>query len=166
MNRLIQGFLLLVLFSVNSFAATPSVYTASTKGNFDKVYKHVYNALENNRLFVVFEPDIGANLSRFAKRWGENYNRNKLDRIKAMVFCNAWYANEVSNKAAHMTAMCPLHITLTHKAGITSVHFVRPDFVARGTKAESVAKELTEMVIKAINEGIQSYKTGKGKKQK
>ncbi|MCK4709258.1 MAG: DUF302 domain-containing protein [Gammaproteobacteria bacterium] len=155
MLKLIQVLLVTLLFSFNSYAESP-VYTASVKGDFNKVYQHIYKSLESNRLFVVFEPDIGSNISGFAKRWGDNYNRNKLDRIKSMVFCNGWYANEVSNKDVNMTALCPLHITLTHRDGVTSVHFVRPDLIAKNSKAASVARELSELVIKAIKAGIKS----------
>jgi uncharacterized protein (DUF302 family) len=149
-------FLLFFIVHANIHASEATVYSTSVKGDFDQTYKNVYQALEKNRLFVVFEPDIGSNLSTFAKRWGKDYNRNKLDRVKSMVFCNAWYANQVSNKAVEMMAMCPLHITLTHHAGMTSIHFVRPDAIAKGSKAESIARELTELVIKSIQEGIQS----------
>jgi len=151
---------LYLLFFLSFYAhATPdNIYTASVKGDFDRTYKAVYQALENNRLFVVFEPDIGANLSGFAKRWGEDYNRNKLEHFKAMMFCNGWYANQVSNKDVKMTALCPLHVTLTHKNGLTSVHFVRPDRVARNSKAAAITQELTELVIKAITEGLANSK--------
>ena len=157
MNKCIQT-ALLFLISINLSQASDAVYTASAKGDFQKIYKQVYQSLENNRLFVVFEPDIGSNLSGFSKRWGENYNRNNLEQIKSMIFCNAWYANEVSNIDPRMTAMCPLHVTLTHKKGVTSVHFVKPSYVAKGTKAEAVAAELTQKVIKAINEGLGTSK--------
>ena len=151
------SFIAAFVFSFSACAA-PSVYTESVKANFDLVYKNVHDSLESNRLFVVFEPDIGANISRFAERWGDNYNRNKLDRIKSMVFCNGWYANEISNMDTQMTALCPLHITLIHRDGQTSINFVRPDAVAEGSKAEPVAHELTELVIKAIKQGIAASK--------
>ena len=154
MNKLLQIIFLVLLVSGQSQAASTSVYTASVEGDFEQNYKHIYQALENNRLFVVFEPDIGVNLAGFAKRWGEDYNRNKLDRIKSMVFCNGWYANQVSNADPNMLALCPLHITMTHKDGVTKVLFVRPDVVAKGTKAEKIAGELTQGVIKAIKEGL------------
>ena len=149
--------LLLIICSLtfsSSLLANSSIYTSSVQGDFDKVYQHIHDSLENNRLTVVFEPDIGSNISRFADRWGDNYNRNKLDRIKSMVFCNGWYANEISNKDINMTALCPLHITLTHQKGRTTINFVRPDMIAKGSKAETVARELTDLVIKAITEGI------------
>ncbi len=43
------------------------------------------------------------------------YNRSKLSAIRSMVFCNGWYANQVSNKDPHMLALCPLHMTLIEK---------------------------------------------------
>ena len=58
----------------------------------------------------------------------------------------------------HTTVLCPLHITLTHRDRQTSVNFVRPDSIAKGSKAEAVAHELTELVIKAITEGIGASK--------
>ena len=124
------------------------------QGDFDVVYKNVHDALEKNRLFVVYQIDIGAKTSRFAEKWGENYNRNKLDRIKSMVFCNGWYANELSNKDVQMMALCPSHLTLTHHDGTTSVNFVRPDIIAKNSKTEALAHDLTELVIKSITEGI------------
>lgn len=134
-------------------AAQNSVYQAEVKADFDVTYKNVYTALENNRFFVVFEVDIGANLANFGSKW-KDYNLNKLDRIKSMVFCNGWYANQVANADPDMLGLCPLHITMTHKDGITKVLFVRPDVVAKDTKAESVTKDLTQDVIKAITEGL------------
>jgi uncharacterized protein (DUF302 family) len=134
-------------------ADTSAVYVAEVKQDFETTYKQVYQSLENNRFYVVFEPDIGANLAGFADKW-KDHNLNKLDRIKSMVFCNGWYANQVSNADPDLLVLCPLHITMTHKDGVTKVLFVRPDYVAKGTRAEQIAKELAEDVIKAINEGL------------
>ena len=157
MTKALLALLLVFSFSFNVYADAP-VYTASVEGDFDQVYQNVHKALENNRLFVVFEPNIGKRLSRLAEKWGENYNRNKLDQFRSMVFCHVWYANEISNKDPSMTALCPLHITLIEKGGVTSINFVRPDVVAKGSAAEPVASELTELVIKAIAEGIAASK--------
>jgi len=92
-------------------------------------------------------------VGRFGKHW-DNYNQNKLERIKSMVFCNGWYANKMSNVDPKFLALCPLRLTMTYKKGVTSVYFVRPDFVVKGTKAEPVAKEITEGVIEAIQQGM------------
>ncbi|MDH5649379.1 MAG: DUF302 domain-containing protein [Gammaproteobacteria bacterium] len=137
-----------------SVQADSAVYKNSVNQDYDVVYKEVLASLEKHRFFVVLEPDVGENLKGFAERWGEDYNQNKLERIRSMVFCNAWYANSVSNADPDMLALCPLHISLIHKKGVTTVLFVRPDYVARRSKAREIAKELTQAVIAAIEEGL------------
>lgn len=153
--RLILVFI--AMFYVGQLAAqSPSIYEARVQAGFDETYRAVYKALEDARFYVVFEPDIGRNLAGFKTKWGENHNRNKLERIKSMVFCNAWYANAVSNADPTYLALCPLHVTLTHKHGMSSVLFTRPDFIAQGSRAESIAKELTRDVIAAIDKGVKA----------
>lgn len=135
-------------------AANDSVRVWSVDKTLDVAYKVIYGHLESNNFYVVFEPDIQGNISGFAERWGENYNRNELEGIRAMVFCNGWYANQVSNADPEMLAMCPLHITLIQQLGKTRVLFVRPTMVAAGSKAEPVAKDLEENVVKAIDAAV------------
>lgn len=77
-----------------------------------------------------------------------------LEGIKSMVFCNGALAIKISNADPTMLALCPLHLTLTQKAGRVSVLFVRPGVIAQGSKAEAPVKELEEKVIKAIESGL------------
>ena len=135
-------------------APEPRIYKKTIKADFTETYKKVFSALENNGYFVIFEPNIGKNLSNFAQRWGKDYNKNELEAIRSMVFCNAWYANEVSNLDPDMMALCPLHITLTHKKGITAILFVRPSQVAAHSPAKGIAEELEQDVIRSIEEGL------------
>lgn len=128
-----------------------SVYERRIKRNEPEVYKQLFSALENNGYFVVFETNIGKNLSRFAQRWGDDYNKNKLDSIRSMIFCNGWYANQVSNADPKMLALCPMHITLTYKKGITSILYIRPGQVAKDSTASKIATELEQDVIRIIN---------------
>lgn len=154
---MIRFMLALVLVMTTAGAhAQSEIYKISVQKDFDTVYGAVYEALEANRLFVVFEPDIGANMKGFAERWGDDYNRNGLEHIRSMVFCNAWWANRVANADPNMLVLCPLHLSLTHKGGETTVLFLRPDAIARGTPAEEVTAELTDTVIKAIEQGIEN----------
>ena len=150
--------LAVILFALvnvtQAFADSSSVRIWTTGKTLEKSYEVVYNSLENNKFFVVFEPDIQGNISRFAERWGEDYNRNKLEGIRAMVFCNGWYANAVSNADPDMMALCPLHITLIQKDGNTRILFVRPTAVATGSKAMSVARDIEQDVVKAIDEAV------------
>lgn len=132
----------------------PLVFVHKVKGKMNKVYKRLFTALENNGYYVIFEPNIGRNLAHFSKRWGKDYNKNKLDSIRSMVFCNGWYANKISNEDPNMLALCPLHVTLIHKQGYTSVLFVKPGQVSQGSAANSVALELEQDVIRIIKESV------------
>lgn len=123
--------------------------------DLDTTYKKIYNALEENKFFVVFEPNIQRNLSGFAERWGDNYNRNKLQGIRAMVFCNVWYTNEISNADPDMLALCPLHITLIQQEGSTRILFVRPSAVAADSKALAIATELEQDIAKVMAEAVE-----------
>ena len=130
----------------------PAVFVHTVKGKMNKIYKRLFTGLENNGYYVIFEPNLGRNLAHFAKRWGKDYNTNKLESIRSMVFCNGWYANKISNEDPAMLALCPLHVTLTHKQGTTRVLFVKPGQVSQGSPANSIALELEQDVIRIIKE--------------
>lgn len=134
--------------------ANPFVYDRTIQGSMTEVYNSIFTALENNSYYVLFEPNIGKNLSHFSKRWGKDYNKNKLTSIRSMVFCSAWYANQISNADPSMLALCPLRITLYSKDKETHVLFVRPGKVAGNSKAHKIAKELEDDVIRTIEVAI------------
>ena len=136
-------------------AGSAAVYSRTVDKSVEVVYPVLYKSLEEARFFVVFEPNIGQNISRFAEKWGEDYNRNRLDEIRSMVFCNGWYANQVSNLDPKMLGFCPLHLTLTERAGKTTVLFNRPTATAKGSPAFELFTELENEVIKAIEAGLQ-----------
>jgi len=146
---------LFALVSFNALAESPAVYEKSFDQNLDTAYKRVYKALESNGFKVVYEIDMQENLTKFAEKNAvKDFNLNKLEGIKSMVFCNGPLAVKISNADPAMLALCPLHLTLTQKAGHVTVLFVRPGVVAQGSKAEAPAKELEEKVIKAIESGL------------
>lgn len=152
---------LLVLFglvvSAQVFAASSHVKVWQMEGDLDSVYDLVYTSLEDNRFFVVFEPNIQKNISSFAEKWGEDYNRNNLQGIRSMVFCNGWYANAVSNADPDMMALCPLHITLIQREGKTRILFARPTSIAKGSKAETIAAEIENDVSKALDAAVLKF---------
>ncbi len=151
MKHLLRGLMVMWMLHTGwAQADSPLVYVKTVSGDFEATYKRVFTVLENNGYFVVFEPNLGKNLANFKNRWGENYNRNKFEEIRSMVFCSGYYANEMSNQDPQMLALCPLHITLTHKAGVTQILFVRPSLVAAGSPAEKTALELEQDVIRTL----------------
>lgn len=150
----LYGLVLLVLLPGILNASPSTVLSWEVEADLDSAYKEVYNSLEENRFFVVFEPNIGHSLKGFKQRWGENYNRNQLTGIRSMVFCNAWYANQVSNLDPTMLALCPLHVTLYEKDGVTRVLFVSPVRVGQDSPALDLLHELEADVSKAIQQGV------------
>ena len=159
MKIMIKALVLLVLmFSISiSFAGNENsgVYILTVDKPLTGVYDKVYKSLEEARFFVVFEPNIGANLSSFSDKWGDDYNRNKLAEIRSMVFCNGWYANKVSNLDPDMLGFCPLHITLIERDGKTTVLFNRPGVIAQNSPAKELLLKLESEVIAAIQLGVQ-----------
>lgn len=147
-----RKFLLVILVMASPLlqAADATVFRHSIHKPLAEVYDPVYKALEEQGFYVVFEANIGKNLSNFADKWGEDYNRNKLDGIRSLVFCNGWYANAVSNADPNMLALCPLHLTLMEKAGVTTALFVRPSLIATGSSAQALLLAVEEKITKAI----------------
>jgi uncharacterized protein (DUF302 family) len=153
MKRFVSLLVLLMATGVVR-AEVPGVLHWDSALDLETVYNSVYKSLENNRFYVVFEPNIGRNLAGFAERWGEDYNRNDLQGIRAMVFCNGWYANQVSNLEPHLLALCPLHLSVYRQGDSTHVVFVRPGLVGKDSKAEALLQELEADVSKAIEQGL------------
>ncbi len=150
--------LLVLMFSVSSVFAdnkNSAVYIRQVDEPLARVYDKVYKSLEDARFFVVFEPNIGANIASFAEKWGDDYNRNKLAEIRSMVFCNGWYANKVSNLDPNMLGFCPLHITLIERDGKTTVLFNRPGVIAQNSPAKELLLKIESEVITAIQLGVQ-----------
>jgi uncharacterized protein (DUF302 family) len=154
MKRRVLSIFLLLCLSLSVAHADSSVFTYRSDKPITEVYDKVYESLEDARFYVVFEPNIGKNLSTFADRWGDEYNRSKLSAIRSMVFCNGWYANQVSNKDPRMLALCPLHMTLIEKDGSTTALFARPTVIAADSPARDILAELESEVIAAIKKGM------------
>ena len=145
---------LALLFAASAQAASPGVYEKSVKQALNVVYDRVNSAFEDGGFRVVYEVDIAENLSKIAGKLGKDYNQNKLEGIRSMVFCNGIAANKVGNADPSMLALCPLHVTLIHKAGMTSVLFVRPSAVAQGSPALATAQDLENKVIQLIEAAL------------
>ena len=146
--------LLLGLFSNICQAGLAGVRHWVLQQDLETAYVSIHKSLEENKLFVVFEPNIGKNLAAFAERWGEDYNRNNLQGIRSMVFCSGWYANQVSNADPQLLALCPLHITLYRHNDMTHVVFVSPTHVGKGSDATVLLQQLEARVSAAVESGI------------
>jgi len=146
---------LLLVISLAAVAEAPAVYKKTVGLDLDSTYEKVQRALEEQRFWVVFEADMGARMARFAERWGDDYNRSKLDGVKSMVFCHIWWTNQIANADPDMLAMCPLHLSLYQRDGKTTVVMLRPSVLARGSGAEEKAAELESELIGIIEGALQ-----------
>lgn len=136
-------------------AASDSVFEATTKQSFEDVYQSTYKALEKNKFYVIFEAHISKNLKSFETKWGEDFNRNKLGKIRAMTVCNIWYVNKVANADPRMLSLCPLSITFVENGSSVSILFRRPTMAAQNSPALPIIKEVEETIIRTIQSVVE-----------
>ena len=146
--------LLILLSSFSVWAGESTVFEYSVNRPLDEVYSQVYKGLEDDGFYVVFEANIGRSISSMADKWGEDYNRSKLSGMRSMVFCNGWYANQVSNKDPRMLALCPMRMTLIEKDGKTTALFARPSVIAASSPALPILQRLENEVTAAIKKSM------------
>jgi hypothetical protein len=137
-------------------AELPGVMQWEVEQDSNRVYREVYRALEDRQFFVIFEANIGRNLRGYAARWGDDYNRNGLNEIRSMVFCNIAFTNQLSNLDPGMLSLCPLHITIVQKDRTTRILFNRPTYIGQGSAAMPLLKEIETGVSEAVESGIQA----------
>lgn len=148
-------FILLMLFVSPASAEISTVFEVTVDKPMSEVYANVKASFEDSRFFIVDELNLGRNLSNFAEKWGDDYNQNGLSAIRSIVFCNGWYANQVSNKDPKMLGLCPLHMTLFEKDGKTTALFNRPTVIAVDSPAHDFLAEVEREVIELIKKGMQ-----------
>lgn len=139
-----------------ALAANPAVYEKSVRMPLAQAVKAMSAQLDQTGFSVVNELHVSKSIARLAGSWGDEYNRNHLEGITALVFCSASYANKVSNLDPTLLGICPLHLTLIHKAGVTTVLFNRPTFIASGSPALGVLRDLEDEVTTAIDSALET----------
>jgi len=137
-----------------AFAANPAVFEKSARLPLAQAVTAVSKKLDDAGYAVVDELAISDNLKRMAKKWGDDYNRNQLEGITSLVFCSGWYVNQVSNLDPQLLGLCPLHVTLIHKDGVTSALFNRPTAIAGNSPARKMLQEAEDEVIHAIETAL------------
>lgn len=155
MNIIMRFLLLMLLLMPSAWAETSTVFELTVTKPVSQVYTNMQASFEDSRFFIVEELNIGKNLSNFSKKWGDDYNRSGLSGIRSIVFCNGWYANQVSNLDPKMLGLCPLHITLIEKEGKTTALFNRPTVIARQSPAHDFLAKIEQEVIELIKKGMQ-----------
>lgn len=141
--------LLLALCTLPALAGDAILrYTANLPA--DTAYQKLYQALEDQGYYVIFEPNMGRTLAGMAERLGKDYNRNQLSTMRSLVFCNPTLTNRIANADPGLLALCPLHVSLTHKAGVTAVYFARPSVLAAGSPGAALVQSLESEIDQII----------------
>lgn len=140
--------LILVLLWVPSRADT--VYRQPLSGSMVEAVSAVSAALEEERLWVVFEANIAASMARFEKRWGEDYNRSALQGLHSLVVCNPFWANAVANADPNMLALCPLRVAIVQRDGPPVALFARPTVIGADSPALAVLQQLEQKIVTAL----------------
>lgn len=141
-----------LMLSANLWASPSGIVSVETSIALDAAYDRVYKALEAQKFWVVFEADMGERMARFEDKWGEDYNRNDLQGVRSMVFCNIEWTNRMGNADPDLLGLCPLHLTIYSKGGKTHVLIPRLSMMAQGSSGADSAKAL-EAVIRRIVDG-------------
>jgi len=143
----------LLLVSSAAMADPTGVLKMTSERAVEDLYGSLYQALEEEKFWVVFEADMGKRMAKFADQWGEDYNRNGLDSVRSMVFCNISWTNRIANADPDLLGICPLHLSLYSKDGKTVVLLPRLDLMAEGSPGKEAASEL-EAELRTIVESV------------
>lgn len=144
----------LLLLAAQLNAAPAGVYTRSVDLAIDKAYAALHDALEEERFWVVFEADMGRRMASMAERWGDDYNRQGLNAVKSMVFCNIWWTNRLASVDPDLLSLCPLHMSLYEKDGRTTVTMLRPSVIAADSPGLDAAMELEKQLIGVVEKAL------------
>ena len=155
MTKKLILYLFVLLMTTSVWAAPPAVYVKQTALPMDTAYERIYQALEANKFWVVFEADLAARMARFADRWGGDYNRRGLSAAKSMVFCNIWWTNRIASTDPELLSLCPLSLSLYEKDGVTTVVMTKPSMISKGSEGEEVAAELENELVGIIENAVQ-----------
>jgi uncharacterized protein (DUF302 family) len=156
MNKLLcVSYLALLLVHSAVWAENSTVFEVTVNKPMLQVYPNMLSSIDESRFYLFLELNIGKNLSNFSEKWGDDYNQSGLSAIRSIVFCNGWYANQVSNKDPKMLGLCPLHITLIEKDGKTTALFNRPTVTSKSSPAHEIVVKIEQEVIKMIKNGMQ-----------
>jgi len=147
---------LILLIPLAASAGSAGVLKVTTERSLDEVYGKIYDALETEQFWVVFEADMGERMARFAESWGEDYNRSGLGTVKSMVFCNIWWTNRIANADPDLLAMCPLHLSLYEKDGETHVVMPALSHMAEGSEGRERAAQLETELAGIIDRALAS----------
>ena len=147
-----KKFILTLLLTLSPLLAD-GMYRLTLNEKSATVYEKLLTALDKNNLVVISQIDI---LGKFKmvglpKMFGKEFNSNKLTTIKAIIACNGYFGNYISNADPDMLGLCPIRLTVIEKDSKTTILFVKPTAVSGNSKANKIIQKLENKVISVLN---------------
>lgn len=131
-----------------------NIFEVTVEKPMDVVYPNMMASLEQSPFYLFYEMNIGKNLAFFTDKWGHEYNKNNISAVQSIVFCNGWFLNKAGNKDTSMLGLCPMHVSLVEKSGVTTAYFVRPTVTYKNSPALDVLVEIEAEVVDMVKNGM------------
>lgn len=68
------------------------------------------------------------------------------------MFCNAWYANSITNADPAMALICPQHITVIQIKDKTQILYALPTVNSQNSPANEIIKSMEEEIVRIIDD--------------
>lgn len=148
-----KSLILSLMFLMVTSLSAHDIYVKTVDEPLQTLYPKLLTSLKQNQMMVVSEIDILAKFKEagLPEKFGEDFNTNGLEAIKAIIACNGFFGNAVSNADPEMMALCPIRITLIQKAGKSKILYSLPSKASEGSKANAILKKLETKIITALD---------------
>jgi len=155
MKKIILAMFLLLTTSV--FA--DNIYTKEVNEPFSTYFPKLKAAIQKNHMNIIYEIDLIEKFKKsgYDKKFGADFNRNKLDKVVTLLLCNGYVGNQVSNIDPRMMALCPIRITVIKKGDKTEVVFLKSADTTDNRQVKELLATLDTILIHTIDLGLDAY---------
>lgn len=149
MKKIVLGLLLVA----SSLFAIDNVYKRVVNESYDSYLPKLKKEMEINHINVISEIDLVQRFTQagYDKKFGKDFNKNKLEKATSLVLCNGYIGNQVSNIDINMMAFCPIKLTVLSQGGKTIVLYVKSAPNASNKKVVPLLNKLDTVVINTVN---------------
>ena len=142
---------MLLALSANLFAG--DFYKKVIHEPMETYYPKLQEAIKKNHMNIVYELDLIKQFKEkgYAKKFGKEFNKNKLDGVKTVLICNSYVGNQVSNIDPTMMALCPIRLTLIKEGSTTTIVFLKHSSVSAPKEIKDLLVTLDTILIHTID---------------
>ncbi|WP_310441844.1 DUF302 domain-containing protein [Sulfurimonas sp.] len=155
MKKLLLGVLLLLASS--SFAN--EVYKKEVATPHDVYMKEFKKAVKKNHMNVLYELDLIKKFkdAGYAKKFGADFNKNKLTAATTILLCNGYIGNQISNIDPEMMSLCPIKVSIISDGKSTKIIYTKYTGASTDREIAALLNTLDEVVINTIDLTTDEY---------